>query len=95
MRTDIYTKAVLTVIAIMLTVIACKALISPGTTASAQSTAFAGVQFTGDVGHISAFDTRTGEFWGYKEQKLGSMDLVTVGRITKLGQPQIVLSVDK
>ena len=36
MRSDTYTKAVLTVIAIMLSVIACKPLISPDTAAVAQ-----------------------------------------------------------
>jgi hypothetical protein len=36
MKPDLYTKAILTVVALMLTVIACKPLISPETTASAQ-----------------------------------------------------------
>jgi len=45
MKPDFYTKAVLTVIALMLAVIACKPLFSPETIVSAQGS-FAGVQFT-------------------------------------------------
>ena len=49
MKPDLYTKAVLTVIAIMLSVIASKPIFNPDTTASAQ-TAFAGMQMTGANG---------------------------------------------
>jgi len=61
MRPDIYTKAVLTVIAVMLTVIAVKPLISPDTTASAQSGQFVGVQY----GNLDFFDSRTGEVFSF------------------------------
>jgi hypothetical protein len=50
------------------------------------------VQFTGD---FTAFDIRTGEFWSYAHQRTGSMSLVAAGKITKLGQPEIALSVEK
>ena len=66
MKPDFYTKAVLTVIAIALSVIACKPLINPDTTASAQSGAFPGVQFSGSVqGVFYLFDSRTGDVWLY------------------------------
>ncbi|MGO9257070.1 MAG: hypothetical protein ACLQU1_12310 [Bryobacteraceae bacterium] len=60
MKPDLYTKAVLTVVALLLGVIVCKSVIHPDTTAEAQGV-FAGLQFTGDLGHLVAFDTRTGE----------------------------------
>jgi hypothetical protein len=44
MRTDVYTKVVLTIIAMMLTVIACRPLASPESTARAEGP-LAGVQF--------------------------------------------------
>jgi hypothetical protein len=89
MKPDLYTKAVLAVIALMLAVIACKPLINPETTASAQGP-FAGVQFTSDRGASGAFfDTRTGELWlydvGYQKEFGGKM--FRKFRLTKLGQP--------
>jgi hypothetical protein len=87
MRPDIYTKAVLTVIAIMLTVIACKPLFSPDTIASAQSATFGAVQQTGTGCHPSFFDTRTGEFWQY--HVCGGASGIERYRLTKLGQPII------
>jgi hypothetical protein len=80
MRIDLYTKAVLTIIAIMLSVIASNQLISPRV-ASAQGS-FAGVQFTGPGG--SFFDSRTGEIWVYA---LDDGRPFYKRRITKLGQP--------
>jgi hypothetical protein len=80
MKPDIYTKAVLTVIAIMLAVIACKPLISPDTTASAQGS-FAGIQYAGGG---QFFDTRTGEIWVYTAEQL-----IVKQRLAKLGQPLV------
>jgi hypothetical protein len=84
MRIDWYTKAVLTVIAIMLTVIACKPLISPETTT--QSTPFAGVQANGG----SFFDPRTGEIWSYSQLADDYGRLIEKQRLTKLGQPLVL-----
>ena len=81
MRPDLYTKALLTVIALLLLMIACNQYVSPATTASAQGP-FAGLQYAGP-NSISFFDARTGEIWTYDSD--GS-----VGphfRLTKLGQP--------
>ena len=83
MKPDFYTKSVLTVIAIMLTVIACKTVINPDATASAQSAPFAGVQYASSNGYPYFFDTRTGEIYSYQ-----TFDgkLFTRFRLTKLGQ---------
>jgi hypothetical protein len=87
MKPEIYTKAVLTVIAIALTMIACNQFVSPTTTAQAQGGPFAGVQVSGGDG-ASVFDPRTGEvaffyaitgrvFRRYKLTKVGS-DLTVI-----------------
>jgi hypothetical protein len=88
MKLDLYTKAILTVIALMLVVIACKTVIAPETTASAQGP-FAGVQFTSDTGQMFFFDTRTGEGWEYN-YKGGRPEVWDKWRVTKLGQPIVV-----
>jgi uncharacterized membrane protein len=68
MRPDIYTKAVLTVIAVMLSVIALKPLISPDTTAQAQGGRFAGIQAMAPSNiSLSFFDPKTGEVWKYDD----------------------------
>jgi hypothetical protein len=82
MRIDLYTKAVLTIIAVMVTVIASNQLISPRV-ASAQVT-FAGLQFTGGGGYSYFFDSRTGEIWSYS---IGDGKMQAKRRVTKLGQP--------
>jgi hypothetical protein len=66
MKPDFYTKAVLTVIALMLTVIACKPLVSPDATTRAETAPFAGVQFWSDAGATFAFDIRTGDIYRYE-----------------------------
>jgi hypothetical protein len=88
MKPDLYTKVVLTVIALMLTVIACKTVISPGTTANAQGP-FAGVQY---AGRGEFFDSRTGEIWIYGSfGGVGDPNALEAKlRLTKLGQPRIV-----
>jgi hypothetical protein len=64
MRPDIDTKAVLAVIESILAAIACNSVISPDTTASAQSAPPAGVQFTQAGWAFKAYDTRTGDILG-------------------------------
>jgi hypothetical protein len=82
MRPDLYTKAVLTVIAIMLTVLVLKPFSNPPTTAQAQGS-FSGVMFAAS-GAYEFFDPRTGELWVY-----GAPDgtLVSKFRVTRFGQP--------
>ena len=83
MKPDLYTKTVLTVIALVLAVIACRPLFNPQTTVSAQGP-FAGVLFSGGGSH-SFFDTRTGDLWTYSNAF--DVGWQHVGRVTKLGQP--------
>jgi len=82
MKPDLYTKAVLTVIAVMLAVIAFRTVINPEMTASAQE-AFGGVQFSGANGGHAFFDTRTGEVFQYA---FPSGKLIYRQKLTKLGQ---------
>jgi hypothetical protein len=66
MKADLYTKAVLTVIAFMLVMIGCHQYISPATTVKAEG-AFASVQFAIDSASGPVFfDTRTGQVWEYR-----------------------------
>ena len=89
MKSDPYTKAVLTIIAVLLTVIACRTVISPETTASAQGS-FAGVQFTSTYGTNTFFDTRTGEVWVYHGNDEAPGQLIVKFKVTKLGEPLTV-----
>jgi len=88
MKPDFYTKAVLTVIAVMLSVPALKPLISPATTASAQTSPFSGVQFAAySNGGFTAFDTRSGDVWNYVGHGSGSVQYY--GKLTQLGKPPV------
>src|SRR5579863_9260399 len=78
MRIDLYTKAVLTIIAIALAVIASNQFISPGG-ASAQGT-FAGLQFSSAGGYSYFFDSRTGEVWSYS---IGDGKMQAMRQLTK------------
>jgi hypothetical protein len=64
MKPDLYTKAVLTVIASMLVMIGCHQYVSPTTIVQAEGP-FAGVQFGGDAHIFTLFDLRTGDIWSY------------------------------
>lgn len=89
MKPDLYTKVVLTVIAIMLSVIACKPLVSPDTSASAQSAPFAGVQYAPDGDRPTFFDPRTGEIWKYHSSGSGG-ELLSKMKVSRLGEPLVV-----
>jgi hypothetical protein len=84
MKLDIYTKAVLTAIAVALTVIACNQYVHPATTAQAEGL-FAGVQFSGGdkpgffdprTGEVTFFLTSSGEYNGQVQERL---------KVTKVG----------
>jgi hypothetical protein len=64
MKPDLYTKAVLTVIAFMLVMIGFREFVNPTTTVSAEGP-FSGVQFSGDTDTFTLFDSRTGDIWSY------------------------------
>jgi hypothetical protein len=97
MKPDRYTKSVLTVIALMLTVIACKSVVSPEKTAQAQGQ-YAGIQY---AGHGEFFDTHTGGLWAYtfahdEFSKTDSSKIIRVppkweyyGIVTELGHPLV------
>jgi len=89
MKPDLYTKIVLSIIAFVVTVIACKSVVSPETTATAQ-VSFAGVQFTSTYGTNTFFDTRTGEVWVYHGNDEAPGQLIVKFKVTKLGQPLTV-----
>jgi len=91
MRPDFYTKAVLTVIAFMLTLIACRTVVRPETTASAQGP-FAGVQLSFNGTTFTAFDSRTGDIWYYEYTdgavlpEYAGFHVVHMGKLGKLGE---------
>jgi hypothetical protein len=100
MMPDIYTKAVLTVITIMLSVIACNQYVSPTVTAQAQGP-FSGVQLIsqGTGGDYLAFDSRTGDVWLYTyldqythdslhlKKTPAGYQVHYMGKLGKLGEP--------
>jgi hypothetical protein len=64
MKPDLYTKAILTLIAFMLVMIGFHQYLSPATAVKAEGP-FAGVQFTGTTDDFTMFDPRTGDIWSY------------------------------
>lgn len=72
MRLDVYTKVVLTVIALALLLIACKPLAQP--VGVAAEGPFAGVQFSPDTGNVGfwLFDAKTGDVWHYGGSQSGA-----------------------
>jgi disulfide bond formation protein DsbB len=92
MRTDTYIKAVLTVIAFLLLLIACNQYINPESKARAEGP-FAGLQFSVTPTTIHLFDTRTGEIWVYNDEwnnDPSNGHLRRKYRLTKPGQPLVV-----
>lgn len=87
MKLDRYSKLILTVITLMLTVIACKSVIQPG--AAAAEGPLAGVQFARNMVGFFAIDSKTGDVWGYFGQpdQKGLPNVEYEGRFTELGKP--------
>jgi hypothetical protein len=84
MLTDTYTKIVLTIIAVMLTIIGCKTVVTPERTVHAEGL-FSGVQA---INEQTFFDTRSGEIWQfnrYVQKGQGHMRLLGHYRLVKLG----------
>ncbi len=79
MKPDIYTKAVLTVIA-------CNQHTHPTATARAQGP-FAGVQFASPEGAFSFFEPRTGDIWVYRLNMNGNFDGAYVPPRIKVSAP--------
>jgi hypothetical protein len=83
MKPDLYTKIVLTVIALALVMIACNQYANPKTSVSAQGP-FAGVLPVAFGDTFVFFDARSGELWVYDGS---SLRLQKKFRLTTLGQP--------
>ena len=81
MRIDLYTKVVLTVIAVALTTIACNPLIHPSGVAADGPLAGVQTSFAAGLG-IFVFDTKTGQMWIYEHKKAEYE-----GKITRVGEP--------
>jgi len=85
MKPDLYTKAVLTVIAIALVLIAANQYIHPRVTARADSNS--DVRFAVDPsGRPVFFDPRTDEVWFYDETGLGDEFVSRHVKLDKVGQ---------
>jgi hypothetical protein len=63
MRIDLYTKLVLTVIALMLVAMVCKSVVQPNSVAAEGS--LAGVQSVATGPGVWAIDSRSGDVWQY------------------------------
>ena len=63
MRIDLYTKIILTLIAVLLAVFALKPILQP-TAVMAQGN-FAGIQFSYSAGNHAFFNANTGDVWEY------------------------------
>ena len=63
MRIDLYTKTILTIIALLLAVFALKPILQPQT-ALAQG-GYAGIQFSYSGGNHAFFNANTGDVWEY------------------------------
>jgi len=86
MKTDRYTKAILTVIALALSVIAYNQAAGPGSVAHAAGK-FSNVQFSGSPIGFIAVDADSGDVWSYDNTHGQGIDGVThIGRIAKLGE---------
>jgi hypothetical protein len=80
MRIDLYTKVVLTIVALLLAVIAFRPILQPPTVAAQGN--FNGVQF-GAPG-LNFFDTRTGDYWSYD---WATGQLLKHWKVTQFGKP--------
>ena len=81
MRIDLYTKTILTLIALLLAVIVSKNLISPSSSVQAQ---VSGVQYVGVMSGFIAIDSKSGDVWlhdfmnhGNKAEHLGKLVDIT------------------
>jgi hypothetical protein len=80
MRIDLYTKTILTIIALLLAAIVTKPLFTPS--AIVADGKFTAMQFTGSPGGFYVFDPRSGDVWSYS-----STGQVEHLKIVTLGQP--------
>lgn len=84
MRIELYTKTILTVIALLLAVIALRPIIQPQPVMAQGN--LTGVQFSVGIGELYAVDTRTGDVWAYK---IDRGNVFEHAKIIKLGEPLV------
>jgi hypothetical protein len=84
MRIDLYTKTILTVIALLLAVVALEPMIHPTVTAQAQSPS-ANIQFMGGSALV-AMDKTTGKVWVYSVGVGGGAKGHYLGQFVGLGK---------
>lgn len=87
MKIDLYTKAVLTLIAIFLAIIALKPLAA--SPVSAADGKFAHIQFSsfGQSGWVYFFDQRTGDLWNLNtESDTAATSFRYLGRLEAMGK---------
>lgn len=96
MKTDIYTKVVLSVIAFMFVMIGGHQYFAPAIAVKAEGQ-FAGLQFATLGAHYVFFDPRTGEVWDYNyASDYGPKGkLMGKARLTQLGQALVIEQVPK
>jgi hypothetical protein len=63
MRIDVYTKTIITIIALLLAVVALKPILQPQ--AALAEGGFAGIQFSYSGGNHAFFNANTGDVWEY------------------------------
>jgi hypothetical protein len=66
MRIDLYTKTILTLIALLLAVLASKPLFQPQTALA--DGGYAGIQFSYSGGNHAFFNANTGDVWEYGDR---------------------------
>jgi hypothetical protein len=66
MRIDLYTKAILTLIAVLLAVMVLQPILQPPATLAQGG--YGSVQFSYSGGNHAFFDTRTGDVWEYGDK---------------------------
>jgi hypothetical protein len=84
MRIDLFTRVILTIIALLLAVIALRPILQPQAVMAQGS--FSGVQFSSDGALLTAVDTRTGEIWVYDLREARGT-VYTHLKIAQLGKP--------
>jgi hypothetical protein len=82
MRIDLYTKTILTVIALLLAAMVLKPMFNPKPVMAQGS--FSGIQFNAVGGELYSVDTRTGDVWGWN---IENGQIIRHAKLIKIGQP--------
>jgi hypothetical protein len=85
MRIDLYTKTVLTLIALALLVMAGNSFLRPSPVSA--DNGIGGAHFLAAGEGVWAIDSRTGDIWQYPQYPYGTGAPAHIGKISQLGQP--------